>query len=562
MLHEQQDTLAALADEYWQAWLAAHPRGATIIGDHRFDDRIEDLTAAAEEADKARAVELLGRLDALDAAGLDERASVTRALLRAELVRDIDLARARLTELASDQMDGVHAQLLMEAPQVNAPTPASAEALVARHRQIGTMIDQALDRFRAGLAAGRTPARIAIERSLQQLDGYLAGGPETDPFVTMAGPPDWAGEADWRSDLAAASREVIRPALARYRTMLADELLPVARPDDRCGLSWLGADGEALYDVLIRQHTTVGDLTPQEIHDVGRAEIDRLAEEYAIVGQRLLGTTDTTEIFDRLRGDPSLHYDRGDEIMADARRALDAAAGAMGNWFGRLPEAPCAVEAVPDFLAAHAPSAYYFPPAADGTRPGAYYVSLWKPEGRARFETESVAYHEGIPGHHLQLTIAAELSDLPDFQRYSWGNTAFVEGWALYAERLADEMGLYGDDLARMGMLANDSWRSARLVVDTGLHALGWSRQRAIDFMVATVPVAPAEIEIEVDRYIAIPGQAVSYKVGQLEIQRLRRIAEDRLGGAFDIKAFHDTVLGSGSVSLSVLRGLVGGLTG
>src|SRR4051794_20482843 len=231
-----QDALAALADEYWEGWLAAPPRGgpnlgghpfgdpledptagaqedarggggATIIGDPRFDDRIEDLTAGAEEAERGRAVDLLGRLDALDGDGLDQRTSVTRALLRAELVRDIDLAGARLTELASDQMDGVHALLLMEAPQVNAPTPASAQALVARHRQIGTMIDQALDRFRTGLAAGRTPARIAIERSLLQLDGYLAGGPDTDPFVTMAGPPDWAGEADWRSDLAAASRE-------------------------------------------------------------------------------------------------------------------------------------------------------------------------------------------------------------------------------------------------------------------------------------------------------------------------------------------------------------------
>jgi uncharacterized protein (DUF885 family) len=342
--------------------------------------------------------------------------------------------------------------------------------------------------------------------------------------------------------------------------MLADELLPVARPHDRCGLSWLGADGVALYQVLLRQHTTVDDLTAQEIHDLGRAELDRLAGEYAAVGQRLFGTADGPAIFERLRSDPSLHYVSGDEIMADSRRALDAAAAAMGNWFGRLPQAPCAIESVPGFLADDAPAAYYFPPAADGSRPGAYYVNLGQPTSRARHETASVAYHEGIPGHHLQLTIASELTDLPAFQRFSWGNTAFVEGWALYAERLADEMGLYPDDVARIGMLANDSWRSARLVVDTGLHALGWSRQQAIDFMVATVPVGREEIEIEVDRYIAIPGQAVSYKVGQLEIQRLRRVTEGRLGADFDIRAFHDTVLGSGSVGLTVLRDLVGAL--
>src|SRR3954452_22382177 len=194
MPDEQQDTLATLADEYWQAWLAAHPRGATLIGDRRFDDRIEDLSAAAEEAERHHAADLLGRLDGLDGAGLDDGGRVTRALLRAELVRDIEHVDARLTELASDQMDGVHAQLLTEAPQVNAPTPESARALVERHRRLGTMIDQALDRFRAGRAAGRTPARIVIERSLHQLDGYLAGDLADDPFVTLAGPAGWDGE--------------------------------------------------------------------------------------------------------------------------------------------------------------------------------------------------------------------------------------------------------------------------------------------------------------------------------------------------------------------------------
>jgi len=210
-----------------------------------------------------------------------------------------------------------------------------------------------------------------------------------------------------------------------------------------------------------------------------------------------------------------------------------------------------------DHLAADSPSAWYFPPAADGSRPGSYVVNLWQPAERTRHEMASTAFHEGIPGHHLQLAIAGELDHLPRFQRFSWANTAFVEGWALYAERLADEMGLYRDDLDRMGMLANDSWRSARLVVDTGLHALGWSRQRAIDFMVANAPVSRQEIEIEIDRYVAIPGQALAYKIGQLEIQRLRRAAEARHGDAFDIRAFHDAVLGTGSVSLTVLGDLV-----
>jgi uncharacterized protein (DUF885 family) len=373
----------------------------------------------------------------------------------------------------------------------------------------------------------------------------------------MSGPDGWDGEAAWRDELRTVARDVIRPAFQRYRDALADELAPAARPDDRCGLRWLGDDGTALYAALVRQHTTLDDADPHEIHQTGLAEIDRLAGEYREVGSRLFGTSDLAEIFGRLRNDESMHYASGDEIMADATRCLDVARAAMGQWFGRLPGTDCDIEAVPDFLAPDAPAGYYFPPAADGSRPGAYYANLYEPTTRNRYETASIAFHEAIPGHHLQLTIANELTDLPRFQRFSFANTAFVEGWALYSERLADEMGLYRDDLDRLGMLAGDSWRSARLVVDTGLHALGWSRQQAIDFMVTNVPVNRDMIEVEVDRYVAIPGQALGYKVGQLEIQRLRREAEGRANGDFDIKAFHDTVLGSGSVSLPALRQLV-----
>jgi uncharacterized protein (DUF885 family) len=453
-------------------------------------------------------------------------------------------------------MAGIHADLLTGAPQMNAPTPEVAAALAERHRQIGTLLDQSVERFRAGLAAGRTPARITIERSLSQLDGYLASSVDDDPFVTLAGPEDWDGDAEWRAQLATIARDVIRPAFRRYRGVLADELLPAARPDDRPGLSWL-PDGPELYAAAVRRHTTLDDLGPQEIHDLGLAEIDRLAGEYAEVGERLFGTTDLAEIFDRLRNDPSLRYERGDEMMADAQRYLDGARAAMGDWFGRLPKSDCDIKPVPEFLAADAPSAYYFPPAADGSRPGAYFVNNAEPGEHTRYEMASVAYHEAIPGHHLQLTIANELTDVPRFQRFTFGNTAFVEGWALYTERLADEMGLYADDLERIGMLAADSWRSARLVVDTGLHALGWTRQQAIDFMVANVPVGVEQIEVETDRYIAMPGQALGYKVGQLEIRRLRARAGDRRGDDFDIKAFHDVVLGAGSVSLVALRQMV-----
>jgi uncharacterized protein (DUF885 family) len=560
------DELIGLADEYWDGLMAAYPTAATLLGDRRFDDRIEDFSVEAEDRLRSSWSGLLAKLDALDVTQLNADDRVTYGLLRRELATGIAGLELRLTELACDQMDGVHAGYLTLAPQLNAPTQESAAALVERHRQMGTALDQAIERFRAGLAAGRTPARLVVERSLNQLDGYLASDLTDDPFVTLAGPEgEWDGEADWRDQLAAVAREVIRPAFQRYRDMLASELAPAARPDDRCGLYWLdgaggtasGSDGDAIYRTLIRQHTTLDDLGAEKIHELGLAELERLRSEYADVGSRLFGTRDLAEIFGRLRDDPTLRYRTGDEIMADARRCLDAASAAMVDWFGRLPKTSCDIQPVPDFLAADAPAAYYFPPASDGSRPGTYMVNRSQPEERNRYETASVAFHEAIPGHHLQLTIANELDHLPPFQRLSWGNTAFVEGWALYAERLADEMGLYRDDLDRIGMLAADSWRSCRLVVDTGLHALGWGRQQAIDFMASHAPVGLEEIKVEVDRYVAIPGQALGYKVGQLEIRRLRHEAAHRHGPDFDVKLFHDRALGSGSVSLPVLRDLL-----
>jgi uncharacterized protein (DUF885 family) len=548
--------LLALADRYWEAFLEARPTEATLHGDHRYDDRIEDVSAAAAARHRATWLEIAAAVDAIDPAALAPADQVTRQLLQAELTGATEAIDVREIELRFDQNTGVHAELFVVAPQVKAPTPDSARALLERHRQIPRLLDQVIDRLRAGLEAGRAPARINIERSLNQVDKYLASPLERDPFTTLAGPPGWDGEGTWRAELAGITRDAIRPAFARYREFFATELLAAGRPPEQAGLGWL-PEGPALYDHFVRRHTTVNDLTPEEIHQIGLDEIGRLAGEYAEVGGRLFGTSDQGEIFGRLRSDAALRYTSGDDIMADARRYLAAATAAMGDWFGRLPVSPCEITAIPAAIAEDMPMAYYFPPANDGSRPGTYFVNTAEPAHKSRFETASVAYHEAIPGHHLQLAIATELDGVPTFQRLALGNTAYVEGWGLYAERLAEEMGLYADDLERIGMLAADSWRSCRLVVDTGLHALGWGRQQAIDFMAANAPVSVGEIEVEVDRYIGMPGQALAYKIGQREIFRLRAGARQRLADRFDIRSFHDVVLGSSSVSLPVLRLLV-----
>ena len=552
------DTIRSIADEYWEAKLEASPLFASFLGDHRYDDRADDLSAEEERRLRTVWAGLRERAAAVEAGNgaLDETDRATRDLLVQELddaVRAIDL---RLAELASDQMQGVHADLLITAAQLRAPEPEHATMALERARQFGRMLDQATERYREGLASGRTPARINVERSINQVDGYLASPLVSDPFANLAGPEGWDEIEVWRGQLTDIVRDDLRPAFARYRDALRDELLPAARPDDRPGLLWLDGGAE-LYQALIELHTGLP-LTPEELHAIGMAEAtEALPSEYAEVGGREFGTDELTEIFRRLLDDPGLRYGDADQIVAHATECLEAARAVMGDWFGIRPEAACVLKPVPEYLAADAPAAYYSPPAPDGSRPGEYFVNLHEPTKRGRAETASIAYHEAIPGHHLQLAIASERTDLPAFRRLSWGHTAFVEGWALYTERLADEMGLYQTGLDRLGMLASDSWRACRLVVDTGLHALGWTRQQAIDFMNAHAPVSRDETVVEVDRYIGMPGQALAYKVGQREILRLRDEARRKLGPGFDIKAFHDAVLGGATISLQVLRGRV-----
>jgi len=554
------DDLATVADELWEAKLAASPLLAAFYGDHRFDDRADDLSAEADQSLRSTWVGLRDRATAVDGDELSETDRVTRDLLVEELEVAIGGIDLRLRELMSDQLQGIHADLLITADQLTAPEPAHARMAVERIGQFGRMLDQAAQRYREGLAAGRPPARVNVEWSINQVEGYLASPLATDPFTTLAGPSGWDGTDAWRDQLADAVRTHLRPAFARYRDTLRDELLPAARPDDRCGLAWLD-EGPELYRALINQHTGLS-LAPEELHAAGMAEITgSLPAEYVDCGRRQFATTDLPEIFARLVDDPGLRYRDRDEMLAHVDRCFAAAGEAMGDWFGLLPASPCVVTPIPDYLAADATLAYYSPPATDGSRPGEYHLNLHGAAERSRAVTAAVTFHEAIPGHHLQLAISAEQTDLPAFRRLSWGHSAFVEGWGLYAERLADEMGLYETDVDRLGLLANESWRASRLVVDTGLHAFGWSRQRAIDFIVENVPVTRNELVNDIDRYIGWPAQALAYKVGQREVLSLRSETERTLGPRFDLEAFHDAVLGAGTVSLQVLRRRVARLT-
>jgi uncharacterized protein (DUF885 family) len=548
--------LDRLAVDYWDLTLETNPTLATLVGDHRFDHLIEDHSADADAATRSRLVALRDRLEAIDLPALTGQDRVTARIMRTELDDQIRLIDLEVIELRSDQMDGPHVAALVSAPQMAAETPEQAEAMLERYAMLARSLEQAAQRFRDGAAKGRTPAALCLHRSINSIDAYLSSSIDDDLFVNLAGPTDWPGEAAWREQLRRIVTDSVRPGFERMRTTLAHELMPVARPDERAGLCWIDG-GDELYTALLESYTSLP-VTPDELHEYGVDECEhQLPREYRVIAERALAITDMPEVFAHLRTDPGLRFSDGDEILALARNSVERATAAMGRWFGRLPQSALRVEAVPDVLADDAPGAYYFPPTEDGSRPGTYFVNLREPSEQIRIEAESIAFHEAIPGHHLQLAIATELTDLPKFRRMGMGNTAYIEGWGLYAERLADEMGLYSDDIARLGMLAADSWRSGRLVVDTGLHAKGWSRQQAIDYLFANSPAPLLEIEPEIDRYVAIPGQAVAYKVGQREIFRLRRDAAARLGDRFDIAGFHDVVLGSGGVVLPVLAELV-----
>ena len=385
--------------------------------------------------------------------------------------------------------------------------------------------------------------------TVAQIDAALARPLDTDPFVTALRPPDGIDVDTWRGRVSHAVETRLRPGLATYRDVLRDEVLPHARPDDRCGLAYLEG-GDDAYARTLRYFTTTG-LTAQEIHDIGLAQVESLAAEYRELGGEALGTSDLREIFDRMRDDPALHFTTGDELVTASTKAMARAWAAMPDWFEVLPQAPCAVEGTTTGA-----KAFYFPPASDGSRGGTFFVNVKDPSAWGTFELEAMAFHEGIPGHHLQIAIASELTSIPEFRKHLH-NSAFAEGWGLYSERLSDEMGLYTGPIERLGMLSADSMRAGRLVVDTGLHALGWSREQAVQFMLDNSPLSAGVVRPEVDRYVVSPGQATSYMIGRLEIQRLRREAEARQGDRFEVPAFHSAVLDAGSLPLDVLEQVI-----
>ncbi|MFJ6669729.1 DUF885 domain-containing protein [Actinosynnema sp. NPDC091369] len=533
-------TTAELADELLDLMFTLSPLGATVYGVPGYDHLLADHRAETERAARARAVDIADRARALPA----DDDPVTRAVVvqQAEAIVDqIDALGVEYT--ITDSFFAPAGEVLTIMPTTVLSGPESERAYLDRLAGVPDFLRRIADRQLAGAAAGRTPVQHLVDAAVAHLDRYLAA--EEDPLARPAGSEAFDAE---RQRLLA---EVVRPAFATYRDVIAGIQ---GRPSDQVGLGWLPG-GEAMYAALARAQTTTN-RTPKELHQTGLDVMASLAHEYAELGQRVFGTSDVAEVLERMRTDPDLRWNTEDELITAAREAVARAEQAAPRWFGRVPEQRCQVEPVPAADAPGAPIAYYSPPTPDGLRAGTYYANTYRVQERFRYQAEAIAFHEAVPGHHFQITLAQQLTELPMLRRVA-SVTAYLEGWGLYTERLADEMGLYSDDVARLGMLAMDSMRAGRLVVDTGLHAHGWSRERAVEYMLENTPLALVEIENEVDRYIAAPGQALAYMVGRLEILRLRAAAEEALGERFDIRDFHDVLLGGGPLPLAVLGEVV-----
>ncbi|MCP2253424.1 Uncharacterized conserved protein, DUF885 familyt [Prauserella aidingensis] len=550
------DDVVALADEYMDLMFDVNPLMPALLGINPERSGLEDLGEEAEQRQWRALTDIVTRAKAIDPARLTAESRTTRDVLVAAAQARLESLDAKTVEFCvSDGFQAPATGLLMLLPMTPVATAGQAAAQLDRLRAVSDHLDAAAERHRIGIDAGRRPVARGVRNAIAHIDRYLAD-PDGDPLRRQEAPAD---APDFDAERTRILEESVRPAFRRYRDVLESEILPRGRPDEESGVCHVPG-GDTIYRSLARVHTTT-DRTADDLHETGLRLIGELAEEYREVGGRVFGTDDLREIFRRLRTDEQLRWNNGDELLEASREAVARAERATPEWFGTIPPESCVVEAVPETDAPGAAPAYYLSPATDGSRPGMYFANTYKAEERFRHTVEATAFHEAVPGHHFQISRALGLTDLPLMRRLGDFN-AYTEGWGLYAERLAHEMGLYSGDVTLLGMLSNDSMRAGRLVVDTGLHAKGWSRQQAIDYLIENTPMAEVEIVSEVDRYINWPGQALAYMVGRLEIERVRAKAEEALGASFDIRAFHDVVLGGGAMPLSVLDGVVSAWAG
>jgi uncharacterized protein (DUF885 family) len=541
--------VSRLADEYVAAWFERFPEAATQRGIPGTDHgRVTDNSPAALARWRAREDAWLARARAIQASRLEGDPNwVTYGILQ-ELLEGAVASRVCRRELwaVSSGPTGWQASYALLAGLQPVGSDSLRRQAVRRVEGLARYIQTETDNLRQGARQGYTAPKVIVEAVIRQLNGILRTPADSSPFVSPAVRDTSPG---FTADLTAAVAQRLYPAVRRYRDYLAGEYLAAARAQP--GVAAIPG-GVQCYRAEVRRFTTL-DVSPDEVFAAGEREMEAVRAEMLALAKRSFGTSDLTGLLQRLRSDPAFTYRTRDEIVEVSKAAIERARQASPAWFGIRPRAGLEIRQHPEFRQREGAVAQYSAATEDGTRPGIYWISTYRPEVIPRAYGEATAFHEGIPGHHLQVAIAQERTGAHPVTRY-FGFSGFGEGWAMYSEGLADEMGLYSNHVARMGLLASRAWRAARLVLDAGIHARGWTREQAVEYLGRTTTMSPVQLQGEVDRYISWPGQATSYMLGNLEIRKVRAEAERRLGSRFDIRAFHDRVLGNGGVTLPMLR--------
>ncbi len=546
------EDMHALFDAEWERFLEERPTLASGLGDHRYDGLWPDRSMAAISASHRADLAALDRLSAIDRDLLPPEEQLNFDLFRREIEnRNASYAFQRYLN-PMNQRGGIQsANEITE--RLRFATVADYENWIARLNGFGAYMDQTIALMTAGLDAGIIHPSVILERISGQIPPQIVADPVDSPFYKpfLEFPDSISGAEQARLSAAgaAAIAATVTPAFVRFQTFFDETYLPAGR--STVGV-WDQPQGRDFYRQRAAYFTTT-DLTPEQIHEIGLSEVARIRAQMESIREEVGFDGDLAAFMDHLRTDPSFYYETSEELFEAYLAASKRADPGLVELFGRIPRMPYGVRPIPDAIAPDTTTAYYSRPADDGSRAGFYYVNLYRPEVRPKYEIEALTLHEAVPGHHFQIALAMELGELPEFRRLG-GITAFVEGWALYAESLGPEMGMYKDPYSRFGQLTYEMWRAVRLVVDTGIHYMQWDRQRAIDFFRDNAAKTEADIVNEIDRYIAWPGQALAYKIGELKIKELRARSEEALGDSFDIKAFHDLVLGAGAIPLNVLE--------
>jgi uncharacterized protein (DUF885 family) len=554
-VEDRRKALDGLFHSYWEDLMRHDPEYASTLGDKRWNDKLTDRSVKAENDRVARRQELLMQLAAIDPNGLGDQEKTSRELLMRQCLDDMEVAPFKEWEMPITQFGGIYSDLADLARQLNFTSTKDYDDWTARLKAMPTAFDQVSQNMAIGIDDKRVPPKYLLEKALAQVKTLSTEKPEDTPFALPlkkfpASIPA-AEQERIRTEMLAAIDKQVQPAYRRFARFLEVSYIPAGRTEP--GI-WALPDGAAYYKFLIHHFTTT-DLTATRIHQIG---LDEVAHDEAAMLEiaHQLGYKDLASFRAAVKNDPKLHPTSPQALLDAYKEHVAAMQTKLPMLFGHLPKAKLEVATVPDFRAAQSAAAYYEQGTPDFSRPGRITINLWNATDRSLASVEAISYHEGVPGHHMQISIAQELTGIPTF-RQQYGNTAFVEGWALYAEQLGKDAGFYKNPYSDYGRLEADVWRAIRLVVDTGVHSQHWNRQQMVDYFHEHSSIDETNIQSEVDRYIAWPGQALGYKIGQLQILELRAKAQKQLGASFDLRAFNDEAIGAGALPMDMLEARV-----